>query len=295
MRDLALQQPTLNKILSHIKRHMQDADATVRDASVDALVALADAAAQGAGSLLPGSAAANPFLRAALDCLGEHMKEAQTAAALALHLMAPLLQPLDREHVKALLRCLRSGAFQGTAALLVAIANTGGADGREAGGLLKYGASAFVPYLQHLIGQPAAASSSGGGGGVRDAGGSSILGCLSKQDWAVRRSAADAISATALLLGPEMEPEGAWSPGDPNSVTGRCLAALEPVRFDKVKEARACAREAAGVLQELQRFAVEEPGGDWVAAASVYAGGWAEGMLIGREVGCVDLGSNVTG
>lgn len=86
---------------------------------------------------------------------------------------------------------------------------------------------AFLPYLQHFLGQsPAPNSSSGGGSG--------ILGCLYSKDWAVRRAAADALSATALLLGPGMEPEGAWGVGDPASLTGRCLAALENARFDKV-------------------------------------------------------------
>jgi hypothetical protein len=52
--------------------------------------------------------------------------------------MAPLLQPLDKEIVKALVRWLRSATFQGTAALLAAVANTGAAgDARQADGLLR--------------------------------------------------------------------------------------------------------------------------------------------------------------
>lgn len=64
---------------------------------------------------------------------------------------------------------------------------------------------------------------------------SGILGCLSSSDWAVRRAAADAVRAVVLLVGPGLEPEECWGLGDPGSVTGRCLNALEDCRFDKVR------------------------------------------------------------
>jgi hypothetical protein len=51
----------------------------------------------------------------------------------------------------------------------------------------------------------------------------------------VRRAAADAIRAVVLLVGPELEPEGCWGLGEPGSVTGRCMNALEECRFDKVR------------------------------------------------------------
>lgn len=97
--------------------------------------------------------------------------------------------------------------------------------------LLQDGTEAFLPYLHHLIGQPPSTGSGGSSGaGAR----SGMLGCLFSKDWAVRRAAADALTAAALLLGPELEPEGAWSMGDQASLTGRCLLALEGARFDKV-------------------------------------------------------------
>jgi hypothetical protein len=105
---------------------------------------------------------------------------------------------------------------------------------------LQHGPSAFLPYLSHLVGQPAATpggstSSNCSTGNGPPAPGSGLLGCLARQDWTVRRAAADALSAAALLLGPELEPEGAWAPGDPASLTWRCLAVLEDARFDKVR------------------------------------------------------------
>lgn len=123
----------------------------------------------------------------------------------------------------------------------------------------QHGASAFLPYINHLVGQPAAQrrssqqepSGPSSGGGSTASGStisvsstplsaSGILGCLSSKDWAVRRAAADAVRAAVLLLGPELEPEGCWGLGDPGSVTGRCLNALEECRFDKVRAG--CAR-----------------------------------------------------
>jgi hypothetical protein len=116
----------------------------------------------------------------------------------------------------------------------------------------QHGASAFQPYINHLVGQPSqrrasahqdpAGPSSGGGSTASSTitlsgkpfSASGILGCLSSQDWAVRRAAADAVRALVLLVGPELEPEDCWGLGDPGSVTGRCLNALEDCRFDKV-------------------------------------------------------------
>lgn len=116
----------------------------------------------------------------------------------------------------------------------------------------QHGASAFQPYINHLVGQSSqrrasahqdpAGPSSGGGSTASSTitlsgkpfSASGILGCISSQDWAVRRAAADAVRALVLLVGPELEPEDCWGLGDPGSVTGRCLNALEDCRFDKV-------------------------------------------------------------
>jgi hypothetical protein len=62
---------------------------------------------------------------------------------------------------------------------------------------------------------------------------------------------------------------GAWLKTRPRRLTATADHACWQ---RQVKEARACAREAVSVLQELQRFAAEEPGGDWAAAASSYEG-----------------------
>lgn len=48
------------------------------------------------------------------------------------------------------------------------------------------------------------------------------------------QAAADFLKACGLVLGPMMEPEGAWEPGDARSLTAKVLRALEPVKFDKV-------------------------------------------------------------
>jgi hypothetical protein len=134
---LALAPPALLKALAHIKRHMQDADGPVRDAAVEALLSFARAASDAAGAPLPGAAAANPYLRIAFECLAEQRKESQWAAGAALLQLAPLLQPLERDLVKAVLRSLRSPAFQGGAALLSALGNTGGGGPQRAEGLLR--------------------------------------------------------------------------------------------------------------------------------------------------------------
>jgi hypothetical protein len=104
---------------------------------------------------------------------------------------------------------------------------------------LQAGASAFLPYLNHLVGQASSRRSSSGydsGSGQAASSGSGIIGCLAAKDWAVRRAAADAIRAAVLLLGPALEPEGRWQLGDPSSLTQRCMSALDSqsCKFDKV-------------------------------------------------------------
>jgi hypothetical protein len=51
----------------------------------------------------------------------------------------------------------------------------------------------------------------------------------------VRRAAADCVRCVVLVLGPLLEGEGSWSPGDVRSLTHRLLRALEHPRFDKVR------------------------------------------------------------
>lgn len=61
----------------------QDTDSGVRDASIEALVALSHALAEQTHSVLAGSGA-NPVLRVIFDCLAEQKKESQSAAGQAL-------------------------------------------------------------------------------------------------------------------------------------------------------------------------------------------------------------------
>lgn len=56
----------------------------MRDASIEALTALAAAVADTTGGPLPGSTLGNPFLRVVFDCLAEQKKESQAAAGQAL-------------------------------------------------------------------------------------------------------------------------------------------------------------------------------------------------------------------
>jgi hypothetical protein len=48
------------------------------------------------------------------------------------------------------------------------------------------------------------------------------------------QAAADCVRAAALVLGPLLEPEGAWDPANPASLATRLLRALEQPKFDKV-------------------------------------------------------------
>ncbi|WIA12977.1 hypothetical protein OEZ85_006589 [Tetradesmus obliquus] len=269
--DVVVQQ-YLGKILAHLKKQLQDTDSLVRDAACEALAAYAWALADAAGSSLPGNSSC-PVVKLIFECLAEQKKEAQHGASQALLMVAPCIGPLDKELVKLILRMLKSATFQGTAPLLAAIASTD-ADTHAPVGLLKAGAGAFLPYLNHLVGQPSSRRSSSGYDAASSqaaSSGSGIIGCLAAKDWAVRRAAADALRAAVLLLGPAMEPDGRWQLGDPSSLTHRCLSALDAqsCKFDKVREARDAAREAAGLLQELQRFVQDEgPDGDWRAWVS---------------------------
>ncbi len=86
------------------------------------------------------------------------------------------------------------------------------------------GTEAFLPYLSHIIGQPASGTAPGSG----------ILGCLAHKDWAVRKAAGDTLKTAVIVLGPQIEPEGVWDVDSPASLTGRCLQGLEGAKFDKV-------------------------------------------------------------
>lgn len=125
--------------------------------------------------------------------------------------MSKLLAPLEREHVKELIRCLKSSVFQAPAQLLEALAHTDAAT-RHAAGLLTTSSTSLVPVMGSIIGQPAGGGSVGGASGV--------VGLLGSKDWMVRRAAADALKCLAVVLGPRMEPDNVWG-ASPQSLTAR--------------------------------------------------------------------------
>ena len=100
------------------------------------------------------------------------------------------------------------------------------------------GPGAFVPIISALVGQlpQPGGGTPGGSGAAAGTSGSGVVGCLHRQaDWQTRQAAADMLRATALLLGPLMEVEGVWAPGDLRGVTTRAVRGLESCKFDKVR------------------------------------------------------------
>lgn len=81
--ELVLQQ-WLAKVLAHLKKHLQDADSLVRDASCEALAAYAAALAEACGGPLPGSSHASPVVRVLFECLAEQKREGHLGASQAL-------------------------------------------------------------------------------------------------------------------------------------------------------------------------------------------------------------------
>ncbi|GFR41107.1 hypothetical protein Agub_g1752 [Astrephomene gubernaculifera] len=282
LREQALQQPHLGKMLGQLRKSLQDADSSVREASSEAVALVAQGLSQVAPGGVHGSLT-NPALKLVFDCLGEQRKELNAAACVALGMAAPYLGTLDASLARELVRKLNSASFQAPGALLGALARTDAATG-EPSGLVKSGPAAFLPILTSLVGQPAApslgAASSGGGGAPS---GSGAVGALSRPDWQVRLAAADMLRATALLLGPLLEMDGSWAAGDPRSVTGRAIRGLESCRFDKVREVREVARAALAVMEDLHEY----------GSAGGSAAGWPE--YIAERLGIRGLPAGLPG
>ncbi|GLI69092.1 hypothetical protein VaNZ11_013637 [Volvox africanus] len=248
LREQALQQPHLGKLLGQLRRSLQDPDSGVREASSEALALVAQGLAYLDANGAQGSPN-NPVVKLVFDCLAEQKKDLNAAACAALGMAAPYLGNLDTALSRELVRKLNSPSFQAPAALLAALARSDPTTG-EPVGLMKSGPAAFMPFLSALVGQPAppsvGASTSNLGSGVGAA--------LSRPDWPVRMAAADMLRSTALLLGPLMEHDGCWTRGDAKSITGRAIRALETCKFDKVRDVRDVARNALAVLEELHAY-----------------------------------------
>lgn len=76
--------PHAPRLLAYLKKQLQDADGSVRDAAAEALSCHAWALSDASGSPLPGSAAECPLLRVVMDCLCEQKKEGHLGASAAL-------------------------------------------------------------------------------------------------------------------------------------------------------------------------------------------------------------------
>ncbi|GLC51195.1 hypothetical protein PLESTB_000476100 [Pleodorina starrii] len=249
LREQALQQPHLGKMLGQLRKLLQDPDSSVREASSEALALVAKGLAHVDSGAGPQGTLNNPVVKLIFDCLAEQRKELNAAACSALGLAAPFLGTLEISLSRELVRKLNSPAFQAPAALLAALARSDPATG-EPIGLIKSGPAAFFPVLSALVGQPAPPSVTSSSGTV----GSGVAGALSRPDWPVRLAAADMLRSTALLLGPFMEMDGCWARGDAKSVTGRAIKALESCKFDKVRDVRDVARNALAVLEDLYEY-----------------------------------------
>ncbi|EFJ51921.1 hypothetical protein VOLCADRAFT_86913 [Volvox carteri f. nagariensis] len=257
LREQALQQPHLGKMLGQLRRSLQDPDSGVREASSEALALVAQGLAQVEANGAQGSLN-NPVVKLIFDCLAEQKKELNAAACAALGLAAPFLGTLDASLARELVRKLNSPSFQAPAALLAALARSDPATAEPIGlmkaGRLEWersGPAAFVPLLSALVGQPASPPM---GGNPTGTAGSGVGGALSRPDWPVRLAAADMLRATAALLGPLMEHDGCWTRGDAKSITGRAIRALESCKFDKVRDVRDVARNALSVMEELHAY-----------------------------------------
>ncbi|KXZ56846.1 hypothetical protein GPECTOR_1g763 [Gonium pectorale] len=271
LRHQALQPPHLAKVLGQLRKSLQDTDSGVREASAEALALVA----RGLAELGPGfgnGSATNPVLKMLFDCIAEQKKELNAAACAALGMAAPAIGTLDTALARELLRKLNAPSFQAPAPLLAALARTDPSNG-EPTGLLKAGMrsggahsgpGAFLPLMSSLVGQqpqgPPGSATSGSG----------AVGALYRTEWPVRLAAADMLRATAMLLGPLMEPDGCWQEADQRCLTGRALRGLESCRFDKsiedhetvpcaaqVRDVRDVARAALAVLEELHSYGGE--------------------------------------
>lgn len=82
---------------------------------------------------------------------------------------------------------------------------------------------------------------------------SGLVSALSNPDWPIRRAAADAIKALAIVLGPDLDsPSQSPLNSGVQSVSCRAAEALEKCRFDKVRPVREVVQEAQAVLLDLQ-------------------------------------------
>lgn len=143
--------------------------------------------------------------------------------------------------------------FQATHALLGAIGRCDPETNAPVG-LVKASPGAFQQSMASLVGQLATTSATAAAAGGSGSAGSGLCGCLASKEWMTRKAAAECLKACVLVMGPMMEPEGAWELGDTRSLTARVQRALESAKFDKVKDVRDTAREAAAMLESLTEY-----------------------------------------
>ncbi|KAG6589476.1 TORTIFOLIA1-like protein 3, partial [Cucurbita argyrosperma subsp. sororia] len=184
--------PYLSKILSNITRRFRDPDSSVRSACVNSVATLASSVTKSPFST---------FLKPLTDSLfTEQDSNSQIGAALCLASAidsAPVPDPVKLGKLlprfEKLLKC---DSFKAKPALLTLIGSVIGVDGAFGNGALKN----FVPCL---------------------------VAFLSSEDWAARKSAAEALGKLAVL---ERDALAEFKAG--------CLKTFESRRFDKVKAVR---------------------------------------------------------
>ncbi|KAG7023161.1 TORTIFOLIA1-like protein 3 [Cucurbita argyrosperma subsp. argyrosperma] len=184
--------PYLSKILSNITRRFRDPDSSVRSACVNSVATLASSVTKSPFST---------FLKPLTDSLfTEQDSNSQIGAALCLASAIDSAPDPDPVKLGKLLprfeKLLKCDSFKAKPALLTLIGSVIGVDGAFGNGALKN----FVPCL---------------------------VAFLSSEDWAARKSAAEALGKLAVL---ERDALAEFKAG--------CLKTFESRRFDKVKAVR---------------------------------------------------------
>ncbi|MEW5309746.1 MAG: hypothetical protein WDW38_001608 [Sanguina aurantia] len=118
-----LQPPLLGRIMTQLKRALQDADGGVREAAAEGFAQLAKGLQEHHEGAL-GGGLGNPVVKLLLECIAEQKVPQQGAAALALGLVAPYIGTLDASLAKDLVKRLASPIYLSPANLLAALGST---------------------------------------------------------------------------------------------------------------------------------------------------------------------------
>ncbi|KAF8081018.1 hypothetical protein N665_0909s0005 [Sinapis alba] len=196
--------PHLSKMVSTVIRRLRDPDSSVRSACA---AATADISAHVARQ--PFTSVAKPLIETLIQ---EGDKNVQNGAALCLAASVEAATDPEPEQLRKSLpkigKLLKSEAFKAKAALLSAV-----------GIIITAGGAGSKPVLDWLV--PV------------------LVEFLSSEDWAARKSAAEALSRVAAVE------ELAWQ------YKKACTAALEGRRFDKVKSVRETMNRALSQWKEV--------------------------------------------